>query len=72
MVMLLIYSIITSEQSRNILIHEIRDADDLHVPYGTLDVRKFSIKIAGANLWSSFPLNIKNPTYINLFSRIER
>ena len=56
---------------RNRYIHglNIRNADDLHVPYGRLDVRKFSIKIAGPNLWNSIPLYIKNSTSTNLFKR---
>ena len=48
---------------------DIRNADDLHVPYGRFDVRKFSIKIAGPKLWNSIPLYIKNSTTINLFKR---
>ena len=63
-----LYSYYSSEQKRNILIHDIRHADDLHVPYGRLGVRNFSIKIAGANLWSSIPLNIKNPISVDLYS----
>ena len=47
----------------------IRNADDLHVPYGKLDVRKFSITIAGPNLWNWIPLYIKNSTSTNLFKR---
>ena len=29
--------------------HNLRNANDLYIPYGRLDIRKFSIKIAGAN-----------------------
>ena len=62
---------IYNEFSKEIDIHglNIRNADDRHVPYGRLDVRKFSIKIAGANQWNSIPLNIKNSTSIDLFKK---
>ena len=36
-----------SQRNRDIHGLDIRNADDLHVPYGRLDMRKFSIKIAG-------------------------
>ena len=32
--------------------HDTRHSEDLHVPYGRIAVRKFSIKIHGANLWN--------------------
>ena len=33
--------------------HDTRHAADLYVPYGRLDIRKFSIIIHGANVWNS-------------------
>ena len=33
-------------------IRDIRNADDIQVPYGRLDIRRFSIRIAGANIWT--------------------
>ena len=57
------------QRNRDIHGLNIRNADDLHVPYSRLDVRKFSIKIAGPNLWNSIPLYIKNSTSTNLFKR---
>ena len=42
--------------------HNLRNANDLHVLYGRLDIRKFSIKIAGANLCNSLPLFVKKKT----------
>ena len=39
--------------------HDARHSEDLHVPYGRLDVRKFSIIIHGANVWNSLPNQIK-------------
>ena len=49
--------------------HNLRNANDLYVPYGRLDIRKFSIKIAGANLWNSLPPLIKNSQSIHIFKK---
>ena len=57
------------QRNRDIHWLNIRNADDLHVPSGRLDVRKFSIKIAGANQWNSIPLNVENSTSIDLFKK---
>ena len=57
------------QRNRDIHGLNIRNADDLHVPYGRLDVRKFSIEIAGPKPWNSIPLYIKNSTSTNLFKR---
>ena len=40
--------------------HNQGNTNDFYVPYGRLDIRKFSIKIAGANLWNSLPSFVKN------------
>ena len=40
----------------NIHDYELHDADDIQVPYGRLDIRRFSIIIAGANVWNSLPV----------------
>ena len=69
MEMLLIYTTIFFQRNRDIHGLNIRNADDLHVPYGRLDVRKFSIKIAGVNQGNSIPLNMKNSTSIDLFKK---
>ena len=45
--------------NRNVHDHETRQACDLHVPYGRLDIRRNSMKIHGANMWNSIPENIK-------------
>ena len=45
--------------NRNIHDHDIRNADDIQVPYGRLDFRRFSIKIAGASLWNSLHMYVK-------------
>ena len=50
--------------------HNLRNANDLHVPYGRLDSRKFSIKITGANLWNSLPLFVKNSQSVHIFQKL--
>ena len=49
--------------------HNLRNANDLYVPYGRLDIRKFSIKIAGASLWNSLPSLVKNSQSIHIFKK---
>ena len=49
--------------------HNLRNANDLHVPYGRLDIRKFSIRVTGANLWNSLPLFVKNSQSIHIFKK---
>ena len=46
--------------------HDTRHSEDLHVPYGRIDVRKFSIKMHGAKLWNSIPDQIK---MLSLYTR---
>ena len=41
--------------NRNVTDYETRQACDLHVPYGRLDIRRNSMKIHGANVWNSIP-----------------
>ena len=45
----------------------MRKADDMQVPYGRLDIRRFSIRIAGANLCISLPLYVKSTSTTHLF-----
>ena len=47
--------------------HNLRNVNDLNVPYGRLDIRKFMIKIAGPNLWNSLPSSVKNSETVHLF-----
>ena len=49
--------------------HNLRNANDLHMPYGQLDNRKFSIKFAGANLWNSLPSFVKNSQWTHIFKK---
>ena len=44
--------------------HDTRHSVDLHVPYGRIDVRQFSIKIHGVKLWNSLPDQIENAQFI--------
>ena len=46
-----------------------RHASHIHVPYGRLDIRRFSFKISGANLWNSLPELLKKSNNILLFKR---
>ena len=55
--------------NRNVHDHETRQACDLHVPYGRLDIRWNSMKIHGANMWNSIPENIKKSDSINVFKQ---
>ena len=49
---------------RNRDVHQCntRQADDLRVPFGRLDERKFRIKIHGAQVWNSLPRYIRSAT----------
>ena len=49
--------------------HATRHSEDLHVPYGRLDVRKFSIIIHGANVLNSLPYQIKNAQFVHVFKQ---
>ena len=55
----------------NRIIHDVntRQADDFHVPFGRLDIRRFSIKLYGSELWNSLPNYIKCPMSVDLFKR---
>ena len=52
-----------SEIKRNIHDNDIRNADDIQVPYDRLDIRRFSSRIAGAYLWNPLPLYVKIHQY---------
>ena len=55
--------------NRDIHNYDVRNADDIHVPYGRLDIRRFSIKISGAIIWNALPGCIKNASSIHVFKR---
>ena len=52
--------------------HNTRHSQQLHVPYGKLDVRRFSFKVHGANVWNSIPDHIKNAQNIHIFKQLFR
>ena len=49
--------------------HNTRNVDDLHVLYGRLHIRRFSLKQYGAKLWNSFPSYIKCSTSLPIFNQ---
>ena len=57
------------QRNKYINSHGIYNADDLYVPDGRLDLRKFSIKFAGPNMWNSISSCTKNSTSIKCFER---
>ena len=58
----LIYLMI-STKNRNVHGRDARQASDLHVPYGRLDIKQNRMKIHGANMKNSVPENIKISVY---------
>ena len=46
-----------------------RNANDLHVPYARLDIRKTCIKVHGANTWNDIPIPIKQSPSLDVFKR---
>ena len=49
--------------------HDTRFSNHIHVPYGRLDIRRFSFKISGGNLWNSLPDMLKKSNTIHLLKR---
>ena len=56
-------------RDRNVHQCNVRNADELYVPYARLDVRKFSLKIAGAKLWNVLPNHIKESNSIDILKQ---
>ena len=50
--------------------HDTRFSNHIHVPYGRLDIRRFSFKISGAKLWNSLPDMLKKSNTIHLLKGI--
>ena len=46
-----------------------RQANDFYVPFSRLQIRRFSIKIHGSEVWNSFPTFIKIPTSLMNFKK---
>ena len=56
-------------RDRNVHQYNVRNADELYVPYARLDVKKFSLKISGANLWNVLPTYITESSYLDMFKQ---
>ena len=56
-------------RDRNVHQYNIRNADELYVPYARLDIRKFSIKISGVKLWNVLPNYIKESSSVDVFKQ---
>ena len=56
-------------RDRNVHQYNVRNADELYVPYACLDVRKFSLKISGAKLWNVLPTYIKESSSLDMFKQ---
>ena len=49
--------------------HNTRQANDLHVPYARLDIRKFCFKVHGANIWNNTPILIRQSPYLDILKQ---
>ena len=49
--------------------YNVHNADELYVPNARLDIRKFSIMIAGAKLWNVLPNYIKESSSVDVFKQ---
>ena len=60
--------------TRNNSIHEYstRGTNEIHVPFGRLHIRKFSIRINGAKVWNSLPSFVKQSRSLELFKNTLR
>ena len=56
-------------RDRNVHQYNVRNADELYVPYARLDVRKFSLRLPGAKLWNALPSHIKESSSIGVFKQ---
>ena len=50
--------------------HNTRTSDDLYVPMVKTNVRKFSIRIKGAQVWNSIPTAIRNCKSLFVFKKV--
>ena len=59
---------------QNSSIHEYstRGANELHIPFGRLDIRNFSIRIHGAKVWNSLPSFVKQSRSLDIFKNTLR
>ena len=56
-------------RDRNLHQYNVRNADELYVPYARLNVRKFGLKISGAKLWNVLPSYIKESSSLDMFKQ---
>ena len=49
--------------------HNTRQADDFHVPYARLDIRKSCLKVHGADLWNNIPVLVKPSPSLDIFKQ---
>ena len=56
-------------RNRDIHHHETQGSVDRNVPYGRLDIRKFSLTIRGARLWNSLPGYVKESNSLVSFKK---
>ena len=49
--------------------HNTRQANDLHVPYARLDIRKFYFKVHGANIWNNTPILTRQSPSLDVFKQ---
>ena len=49
--------------------YNVRNADELNVPYARLDIRGFSLKISGVKLWNVLPNYIKESSSVDVFEQ---
>ena len=47
--------------------HNTRQANNLHVPYARLDIRKFCFKLHGAKFWNDTPILIRQSPSLDVF-----
>lgn len=59
--------------NRNVHSHNTRQLNHLHIVKWHLNIRKFSFRVHGAQLWNSIPLNIRESKSLNIFkSKMKR
>ena len=58
------------QKNINIHEHDIYNVDDIHVPYGRRDLRRLTIRNAEANLWNTWPGNMKMPALYTFWKEI--
>ena len=52
--------------------YNVRNADEMYVPYACRDFRKFSLKISGTKLWNVPPNYIKESSSLDMFKQYLR